>query len=408
MPSISPQSARASRLPWYGTLALLSCQQYLAVSFLYAAVPALLRQEGVSLQAIGWFGMVFLAFSINVLWAPLVDRYPLSRLGRRRSWLLATQLGAVALTAACASIDPAQNVGWLLTASIALATLAATQRMVTHGYAAETLPEGARVTGATVLGWGMSVGNAIGGAAGLMLIERYGWQPTLLGGACLMGGLALCLPAIAEPPPRERRDAASLRALLRSSFGRPGIWRAVLAIQPATIGVAMAFAMAAPWLVDLGLALTQVGLVIAMATLLAFSVIGPLAAVWLRRLTPRGTVLASAALLTPCFALALMLRAVLADTPWTLVCVLLTFGALAIQSIAFNSYFYSLARPAEAATDVALMSAAMSAGALAGFAASGYVAARGGYSATLACALAGYAGTALLIRRSPAAAATRG
>ena len=45
----------------YAVLALLSCQQYLAVAFLYAAVPAVLRQQGAPLPLIGLFGLVFLA-----------------------------------------------------------------------------------------------------------------------------------------------------------------------------------------------------------------------------------------------------------------------------------------------------------------------------------------------------------
>lgn len=75
----------------YAVLALLSCQQYLAVAFLYAAVPAVLRQQGAPLPLIGLFGLVFLAFTVNFLWAPLVDRHRLTALGRRRSWILLMQ-----------------------------------------------------------------------------------------------------------------------------------------------------------------------------------------------------------------------------------------------------------------------------------------------------------------------------
>ena len=58
-------------------------------------VPAWLRLEGVSLTAIGFFTAVQYPYVIKFLWAPLVERYPLSALGRRRSWMLLTQVGLI-------------------------------------------------------------------------------------------------------------------------------------------------------------------------------------------------------------------------------------------------------------------------------------------------------------------------
>ena len=69
----------------YGVIAALACQQYLAIAFIYAAVPVILRANGASLQLVGLFGTVFLAFAVNFLWAPVVDRWSLNRLGLRRS-----------------------------------------------------------------------------------------------------------------------------------------------------------------------------------------------------------------------------------------------------------------------------------------------------------------------------------
>ncbi len=165
------------------------------------------------------------------------------------------------------------------------------------------------------------------------------------------------------------------------------------------MGVATAFAMAAPWLVDMGLSLTQVGLVIAGANVLAFSTAGPAAGLWLRRHAPRRGLRLSATWLAPAFLGLWLLRPALPEPAWAMACVLLVFCALAVQAVSFNAYFYSLARPGHAATDVALMSAMMSLGALAGFAASGYLAAGWGYAATLAAAALGYAATAVLAAR---------
>lgn len=388
----------------YAVLALLSCQQYLAVAFLYAAVPAVLRQQGAPLPLIGLFGQVFLAFTVNFLWAPLVDRHRLTPLGRRRSWILLMQALAAAVTAAAAFLDPARQIPALLAASLALATIAATQRIATLGYAADSLAPAQRATGAAVMGWGMSVGNAIGGAAGLYLIEAFGWRAALLSGAALMVLLAGLAPALPEPAagPPPRRAA-------RGAWRQPGMWRTIVIIWPATFGVALAFPMAAPWLVDLGLPLSQVGLVIAAATVLAFTSAGPLAGVGLRRLPASHAVLASALVLTPPFGLLAAVEGLLAPGTWTLLSVFAIFSALAVQNVAFNTYFYSLAGPGQAATDVTFLAAMMSVAAMAGFGASGFVAKAWGYGATLGAAAAGYAVTALLAWRlaRPATEASR-
>ncbi|WP_241053894.1 MFS transporter [Achromobacter xylosoxidans] len=384
----------------YAVLALLSCQQYLAIAFLYAAVPAVLRQQGAPLPVIGLFGLVFFAFTVNFLWAPLVDRYPLTRLGRRRSWILLMQGLAAAVTASIALLDPGRHVAALLAASLLLATLAATQRIATLGYAADSLRPAQRAYGAAVMGWGMSVGNALGGAAGLYLIEAIGWRDALLSGAALMALLACLAPLLPEPAAHGPGNRAA-----RGAWWQPGMWRAIAIIAPATFGVALAFPMAAPWLVDLGLPLPRVGLVIAAATVLAFSLAGPLAGIGLRRLPAPRAVLASTLLLTPPFGLLAAADGLLATRLWTLLSVFAIFAALAVQNVAFNAYFYSLARPGRAATDVTFLAAMMSVAAMAGFGASGFVAAAWGYGATLAAAAAGYGITALLAwRLAPLAA----
>lgn len=378
----------------YAVLALLSCQQYLAIAFLYAAVPAVLRQQGAPLPVIGLFGLVFFAFTVNFLWAPVVDRYPLTRLGRRRSWILLMQGLAAAVTAIIALLDPGRQVAALLAASLLLATLAATQRIATLGYAADSLQPAQRAYGAAVMGWGMSVGNALGGAAGLYLIEAIGWRDALLSGAALMAVLACLGPLLPEPPAHGAENRA-----IRGAWWQPGMWRAIAIVAPATFGVALAFPMAAPWLVDLGLPLPRVGLVIAAATVLAFSLAGPLAGLCLRRLPATRAVLASTLLLTPPFGLLAAAEGLLAARPWTLLSVFAIFAALAVQNVAFNAYFYSLARPGRAATDVTFLAAMMSVAAMAGFGASGFLAAAWGYGATLAAAGGGYGVTALLAWR---------
>lgn len=141
----------------YGVIAALACQQYLAIAFIYAAVPVILRANGASLQLVGLFGTVFLAFAVNFLWAPVVDRWSLNRLGLRRSWILTTQVASAAAIVAMALLNPAIDFAAVLFVCLVLATLAATQRIATLGYAAEALDSGERPFGAALLGWGSTL-----------------------------------------------------------------------------------------------------------------------------------------------------------------------------------------------------------------------------------------------------------
>ncbi len=72
-------------------------------------LQAWLSQQGVSLATIGMAGLVGLPYSIKFLWAPLVDRFKPLSLGRRRSWLLITQIGLAASIVLLGLQDPAQE-----------------------------------------------------------------------------------------------------------------------------------------------------------------------------------------------------------------------------------------------------------------------------------------------------------
>lgn len=374
-------------------IAALSCQQYLAVSLIYAAVPVVLRQAGAPLELVGLFGLVFFAFTVNFLWAPLVDRYRLTALGRRRSWILAMQLGAALTLLGTALLKPERDQIAILAVSLLLATLAATQRIATLGYVSEVLRPDERSLGAALVGWGGALGNVLGGAACLYLIEAYGWTPAIAAFGLLMALLAGTVFAIAEPAASAAGDTKTAGALLEA-FTRRDIWSAVVVIAPATFGIAIAFAMVQPRLVDLGFGLTEIGTAVAAANLLAFTLVGPLAGVLARRALPLRAIVLGGLLLAPGFLLLVPAGGRLGPEAAALVSLAFVFCALAVQTIAFNTFFFSLARPGEAATDVTFLTAMMSAIALAGFAASGFLVGALGYEATFLVAGAGYLATA--------------
>lgn len=378
-------------------IALLACQQYLAIALIYAAVPVILRANGASLELVGLFSTVFFAFTVNFLWAPLVDRRSLGRLGLRRSWILAMQAGSAMAVAVLAALDPAADFLSVFAVSVALATLAATQRIATLGYVAEVLGAAERPFGTALFGWGAAIGNAIGGAACLQLIDALGWGPALLGFALLLLAFAACILAIPEPARPLSAAAQASRGSVLGMLRSARLWAVAAMIAPAVFGVAVAFAMVTPRLVDLGFAPPDIGLIVALANVATFTVIAPLTGAAMACIAARRGVAIACAILTGGFALLSVGDAVIGDFGGAIAAVGLVFGALAAQHVTFTTWFLALARPGRAATDVTFLTAAMSALALFGFAASGFIAARFGYGMTLMLAGAGYALTALLV-----------
>lgn len=152
--SLKVRGLMASRyMPHIGMVALAS-QQYLAIALIYSAIPVILRGNGASLELVGLYGTVFFAFTVNFLWAPVVDRWSLNRLGLRRSWIVLTQIATTTVLAVMAFLNPKTDFVPVFLVSLALATVAATQRIATLGYIAEALGSGERPLGAALLGSG--------------------------------------------------------------------------------------------------------------------------------------------------------------------------------------------------------------------------------------------------------------
>jgi PAT family beta-lactamase induction signal transducer AmpG len=91
-------------------------------------LPAWLRTSGVDLKTIGALTLVQAPYVWKFAWSPFVDRYALPMLGRRRGWMLATQLALLALIVVLGTVDPGLEVWTLVAITLAIAFVSATMR----------------------------------------------------------------------------------------------------------------------------------------------------------------------------------------------------------------------------------------------------------------------------------------
>src|SRR5882672_5877165 len=110
---------------------------YLLINLL----PAWLRTEGVDLRTIGFFALIQLPYTWKFLWSPLLDRYAVPLLGRRRSWMLITQLLLLAAIPAFGVLSPGQDIWAIVALSTAVAFFSASQDIVLDAFRREILPD---------------------------------------------------------------------------------------------------------------------------------------------------------------------------------------------------------------------------------------------------------------------------
>ncbi|HUG52815.1 MAG TPA: MFS transporter [Vicinamibacteria bacterium] len=146
-----------------------------------SAMTAWLKEAGLTRSAIGVFGTVAAAYSLQFLWAPFVDRVRvplLGRLGQRRGWILAMQIPLALATLAIAFTHPAQSVRWTGILALVIAFCSATQDIAIDAYRIEIIPREettklSHASATTTAGWW--TGYALLGAVPFLLADLPGW-----------------------------------------------------------------------------------------------------------------------------------------------------------------------------------------------------------------------------------------
>jgi PAT family beta-lactamase induction signal transducer AmpG len=261
----------------------------LPLYILISLLPAWLRSEQVDLKSIGLFALIQLPFTWKFVWAPLFDRYALP-MGRRRGWLLATQIALLLTIPLFGSLRPTLDLWTIAYLAAVVAFFSASQDIVLDAYRRELLPDAELGLGNAVHVNAYKIAGLIPGALSLILADHLPWNAVFLITALFMlPGLAMTLlvsePQLPHGAPKTLREA--VMEPFYEFITRNG-WNSALLILAFIffykLGDSMATALATPFYLDMGFSKTEIGLVAKNAGLWPSVIGGLLGGVWMVRL----------------------------------------------------------------------------------------------------------------------------
>jgi MFS transporter, PAT family, beta-lactamase induction signal transducer AmpG len=197
-------------------LAAVSLQSFasgLPLGLVWIAIPTWLTQVGVDIKVVGLFTLAQAPWSFKFVWSPLMDRYPLPFLGRKRGWIFVSQIALLGLGLWLAGVSDHPEAVWVIgSLAMAMGFAAATQDIAIDAYAVEVLHKeehGAAVGARTAL---YRAAMFIAGGLAITLGAQYSWKAVNVGLALLYLPMLLVTARSPEPeslpaPPRSLKDA---------------------------------------------------------------------------------------------------------------------------------------------------------------------------------------------------------
>lgn len=265
MQRTSDTSATPGPSAWarFGALFVLYFVQGLPYGFQVGALPVYLRESGASLTGIGLLGLLALPWTAKILWAPIVDRWHVRRLGRRRSWILPMQLALASACAVAALVEPDSSLVPLLGLLMCMNLFAATMDIAVDGLAVDLLAGRALGYANIAQVVGFKFGMLTAGGVLLRASDTLGWHGMfgLMAGLVLVGFVvALLLREPATQRDGEPETVRQILALLGRALGMPGVPWLLIFIASYKFGESMADQMFRPFLVDAGFDREQIAI----------------------------------------------------------------------------------------------------------------------------------------------------
>lgn len=348
---------------------------------------AWLAEIGVDKTSIGLFAALAAPYSLKFIWAPVIDgtHFPaLGRLlGRRRGWLMATQLLLTGAIAVMAVVDPLDNTVLFGTVALAIAFCSASQDIVVDAYRVESIEPRKQASAAALYSIGYRVAMLVSGAGALVVAQllqnhmgysfSHSWQLTYLAMAALMVVGIVTTLVVKEPEVSADYEAKHaeragqkldmeewLRENVVAPFAdfmqRPGWLHIILFVVLFRLADAYLGVMFNPFLIELGFTKIQIAEIVKLYGMFATFVGAMLGGVLVARYGMYKTLLVCGFLhmLTN---LLLVGQAYLGvNEPFLALCIISENSTAGMTSMAFIAYLSSLCRVNYTATQYALLS----------------------------------------------------
>ena len=374
----------------------------------FSTLSVRLREAGVALHTIGMFSWLGLAYTLKFLWAPIVDALDvpvLARLlGRRRGWLVFSQLLLIAAIAFLAFCDPVASPYWVAVGALLVAAASATQDIVIDAFRIESLDESEQAAGMAAYVAAYRIGMLASTAGALFLVSGFeglgfgkdgAWSAGYLAMAALVViGIATTLiatePAKSATAAIEHAAQARENPLVRVAKAAYASFADFLTRDSAIVILvfvvlykfcdAFAGAMTAPFVIDLGFSRNDYAAIVK-GVGLAATLIGGFAGGALARAYPLVTSLWIGAFLQMASNLVFTWQALVGVNLWALtVTIIVENFTGAIGTVIFVAYLSALCNnPLHTATQYALLTALAAVGRTYLSAGAGFVAERTGW-----------------------------
>ena len=274
------------------TKALLVCiflgfSSGLPLFILYNLLSAWLKSEGVDLKAIGLFALVGMPYTWKFLWAPAMDRFKLPFLGRRRGWMIFTQIAVMLAVILMGQFNPSTEIWIVVFLASIVAFFSASQDIVVDAHRREWLTEGQMGSGTALFVNAYKLSTLVPGSLSLILSDLITWDWVFfITGLFMLPGILTTLlvsePKEYGPPPQTMKEAVI--EPFKEFIHRSGWTHAafiLLFIFLYKLGDSMASALATPFYIELGFTRTEIGIVAKNAGLWASILGGILGAYWM-------------------------------------------------------------------------------------------------------------------------------
>jgi PAT family beta-lactamase induction signal transducer AmpG len=386
----------------------------LPLYLLFNLLPAWLRSEHVDLKTIGLFALIQFPYTWKFIWSPLLDRYALPMLGRRRGWMVSTQLGLLAVIAGMGGFSPASQLATIAWCATLLAVLSATQDIVLDAYRRELLADSELGLGNAVHVNAYRIAGLVPGSLSLILADFLPWDLVFIITALFMlPGIAMTL-MVKEPhravAPKTLREAVV--EPFREFINRQG-WKSALFILAFLLfyklGDSLCTALATPFYLDMGFSKTDIGLIAKNAGLWPSVIGGMLGGLWMVKIgINRALWLFGAVQILAIFGFAWLAsigyHADIGAIERTQLAVVIGLEALGVGlgTVAFVAFIARTTHPAYTATQFALFTSLMAMPRTFANAATGWLVESLGWNGFfLLCALMAIPGMLLLFKVAP-------